>query len=346
MSTWTRRLNADPLPWLLEPETPAVRHLALRQLLDRPEGDAEVGEARAAAMAVQPIAPILAAQHAEGYWVKPGSGYGPKYLGTTWQIVFLDQMGADGDDPRVRAGCEYVLAHSQTEPGGFGVAFDARLGPPAPSSAAHCLTGNLLRALLGFGYLEDPRVQRAIEWQARVATGEGAVRYYASVPGPGFRCGANDKQPCAWGATKVLLAFARIPPERRGDAVRDAVTRGVDLLLSVEPARASYPMGYGNTKPNGSWFKLGFPSGYVSDVLQILEALCELGYGADPRLQSSLDWLLAKQDAHGRWKNEYAYTGKTWADVETQGQPSKWVTLRACRVLKSSATRAATGLAG
>ncbi|HML99025.1 MAG TPA: hypothetical protein PKD75_11135 [Tepidiformaceae bacterium] len=45
-------------------------------------------------MAADPIASILAAQHPEGYWVKPGAGYGPKYTGTAWQVVFLEQLGA------------------------------------------------------------------------------------------------------------------------------------------------------------------------------------------------------------------------------------------------------------
>jgi hypothetical protein len=31
---------------------------------------------------------------------------------------------------------------------------------------------------------------------------------------------------------------------------------------------------------------------------------------------------------------EYGYHGKMWADVEKKGQPSKWVTLRALRVVK------------
>jgi len=46
-------------------------------------------------------------------------------------------------------------------------------------------------------------------------------------------------------------------------------------------------------------------------------------------------WLLSRQDPAGRWRNEYAYNGKTWVDVERQGMPSKWVTLRACRVLQA-----------
>jgi hypothetical protein len=116
--------------------------------------------------------------------------------------------------------------------------------------------------------------------------------------------------------------------------VNRAIERGITLLLSVDPTTAAYPMGYGNTRPNGSWFKLGFPSGYVADVLQVLEALCDLGLGCDPRLAGARAWLLSKQDAQGCWKNDYAYTGKLWADIEPQGQPSKWVTLRACRVLR------------
>jgi hypothetical protein len=47
-----------------------------------------------------------------------------------------------------------------------------------------------------------------------------------------------------------------------------------------------------------------------------------------------MTWLLSKQDERGRWRNEYAYNGKTWVDFERQGQPSRWVTLRACRVLR------------
>jgi hypothetical protein len=94
-------------------------------------------------------------------------------------------------------------------------------------------------------------------------------------------------------------------------------------------------MGWGNTKPSGSWFRLGFPSGYVTDVLQNLQVLCELGHGRDARLANAVSWLLSKQDAAGRWRNEYAYNGKTWVDFERQAAPSKWVTLRACRVLRA-----------
>jgi len=54
VEAWRRALNGDPLPWLLDEETPAVRHLALRRLLDEPEDSPRVRRARAAAMRVDP----------------------------------------------------------------------------------------------------------------------------------------------------------------------------------------------------------------------------------------------------------------------------------------------------
>ncbi len=330
-------LRADPLDWLLEPKDPAVRHLALRQLLDLPADDPDVAASRRAAMVADPIASILAAQEADGHWEKPGPGYATKYRGTVWQLIFLDQLGADPEDTRVRRACEYVLAHSQADNGGFGASGVAGAGSPPSSRVIHCLTGNLLRALIGFGWLDDPRVVRAIEWQARAITGVGVAGWYRSgTSGPGFACGANEDLPCAWGAIKALGGLARVPVERRSLEVSRALRTGVDFLLSRDPATADYPAGWGNTHPSGSWFKLGFPSGYVADVLQNLEVLAELGHAQDPRLANAVAWLLAKQDAHGRWTNEYAYNGKTWVNLERQGKPSKWVTLRACRFLRAA----------
>lgn len=337
METWRTALHSDPVDWLLEPEDPAVRHLTLRQLLDRPADDPEVVESRRAAMAADPIAAILAAQHPAGYWEKPGPGYATKYRGTVWQLIFLDQLGADGADPRVQAACEYVLSHTQAQNGGFGASGAMGAAAPPPSAVIHCLNGNLLRALIGFGRLGDERVRRAIAWQASAITGEGVDRWYASATcGPGFACSANERLPCAWGAIKALGGLARIPREGRTAPVARAIETGVTFLLSRDPADADYPAGWGNTRPNGSWFKLGFPSGYVADVLQNLEVLAELGCALDARLRRATDWLLAKQDALGRWKNQYAYNGKTWVDFERQGTPSKWVTLRACRYLRAA----------
>lgn len=332
---WLDGVRGDPLPWLLDDAAPAVRHLALRDLLDRPAEDSELRAAQDGAMHTDPIASILAARDPAGWWVKPGPGYAPKYSGTVWSLMFLDQLGADPQHPQVAAACEYVLTHAQAASGGFAASGQKAETPPLPSRVVHCLTGNLLAALIGLGWLDDARVVRAIEWQVRAVTGEDGPRFTALVPGPGFRCGANDGLPCAWGAVKVVLALGRIPASMRTPSVRRALDAGVAFLLSHDPAVADYPMGYANTRPSGSWFRLGFPSGYVADVLQVLEALCAAGAAGDPRLGHAVTWLLSQQDEAGRWANRYAYAGNLVRDIDVPGKPSRWVTLRACRVLKA-----------
>lgn len=326
------------LEWLLEVDhdNPGVRYFALAELLDRPASDGELLAARQAVMISGPVPIILSHQNPERYWIEGGAGYYPKYRGTVWQVIFLAQLGADGADPRVRAACEYLLEQSPSRFGGFSA--DGR-----PGGMIHCLQGNLAAAMIDLGWLGDPRLITAVDWLARSITGQGIapaddrqadVRYYRSGnSGPGFLCSANNHLPCAWGAIKAMLALSKVPPEARTPAINAAIETGINFLLSTDPATADYPMGYAE-KPSLSWFRFGYPIGYVTDVLQNLEVLTALGYGSDPRLANALDLILSKQDDQGRWKMAYTYNGKTWVDIEEKGQPSKWVTLRAARVLK------------
>jgi hypothetical protein len=331
---WSAGLRADPLPWLLDAEAPAARHRALVDLLGRLPDDPDVTEARTAAMAAPPIAPILAAQDAEGWWLRPGPGYGPKYRSTVWSVIFLEQLGADGSDRRIRTGCAYLLDHATVAGASFAVGYQE--GKLQPSYQLHCLNGNLLRAVIGLGWADDPRVRDAIAWETAAILGSEGHRYSkGGTPGPGFACAVNEGLPCGWGAVKAVLGLARIPPADRSPEVSRALAAGVELLLSVDPSTALYPMGWGNEKPNGSWFKLAFPLGYVADVLQVMEAVCEAGAAGDPRLAPAVDWLLAQQDADGRFVNRYAYVSKMAAHIDSQGKPSRWVTLRACRVLRA-----------
>lgn len=333
--SWTAVLDSNPVDWLLEPDDPAVRSMALQRLLGRDADDDEVVAARSKAMTVDPIAGIMMAQDDAGWWVKPGPGYSPKYTGTVWNLIFLAQLGADAADRRVQRACDYVMTYTATSCGGFGCTGAAAERPAPPSSVIHCLNGNLVHALIRFGHVDHPVVRAATDWTARHVLGEGVERWYANTPGPGFVCGSNDGRPCAWGAIKALRGLAVIPESGRTDREQRAIRAGIDFLLSTDPAEADYPMGYGNTKPSSSWFKLGFPSGYVCDVLQNLEVLSELGLARDPRLDHAFAWLLGLADGDGRWANRYAYRGKTSAPIDEQGKPSKWVTLRACAVLRA-----------
>ena len=324
---WRRALRGDPLPWLLEPEDPAIRHLALTQLLDEPGDAPAVRRARAAAMRTDPIASILAAQDPAGWWVRPGARYGPKYRGWFWSLIFLEQMGADPRDRRVQRACSYLLEHGQAPSGGFGWA-------TTDSSVPHCLTGDLIRSLIAFGHLDDDRVRRAIAWEAGAITGEDHERWYpGSTSAPGFACGVNGGLPCGWGAIKAMRGLAAIPPRRRTAAVRRAIDEGTRFLLDHDLSTGAFPT---DTTVSRRWTQLGFPLGFVADALQGLEVLVELGHGRDPRLAPTVDLVLSQQDAQGRWQNGYPYRGKLWAEVDRPGRPSKWVTLRACRALRGA----------
>jgi hypothetical protein len=334
--SWQEKIKGNSLSWLLEPDSPGVRYLALRDLMDLPEDHPELILARKRAHAEGPIGNILSEMSPEGYWSGPGPGYNPKYRSTVWSLILLAQLGGFAkEDERIARACAYLLDNALTANGQFTLT-------GAPSGTIDCLQGNLCWALTELG-CDDPRLEPAYEWMARSVTGDGiasvedrqaSLRYYASKCGPLFACGANNKLPCAWGADKVMLAFSKLPADRRTPQILKAIEEGLSFLLSVDPATAAYPSGTSD-KPSQSWWKFGFPVFYVTDILQNVEVLVKYGYGNDPRLARALALVKEKQNDQGRWLMEYDLTGKTWVDFGPKKQPNKWVTLRALRVLKT-----------
>jgi hypothetical protein len=261
-----------------------------------------------------PLQAILDAQNEEGYWVKPGSGYSPKYQGTVWQLTFLGHLAADGSDERIARACEYVLSHSRASNGAF-----SPNAKPIPSTAIDCLNGNLIHAFYRLGRGHDERVQETVHLMS------------AGISRRNFRCIANGKLSCAWGAVKALLAFSAMPPEERTGDLRAAIEQSTDFLLSRNLAVADYPC---PERVSSTWQKFGFPLSYPSNVLEALHVMSELGYGARPALRDAIRLVLSKQDWNGRWKMETSLNGKMWVDIEAKGKPSKWVTLQAVQTLK------------
>ena len=80
------------------------------------------------------------------------------------------------------------------------------------------------------------------------------------------------------------------------------------------------------------WTRFGFPRMYQTDVLEILWLLTQLGY-RDPRMGEALDLVRAKRDENGRWNLDETFNDRFSVPIETRGQPSRWVTLRALEVL-------------
>ena len=326
---------ADVMDWLLDPASPDVRYLTLRDLVGLPEDDTKLVKAKKAAHVDGPIAAVLSNMNSDGYWRRPGPGYNPKYYSAVWSLITLAQLGASASmDERIARACAYSLEKGLTAHGQF-------TENGAPSGTIDCLQGNMCAALTVLGY-DDPRLDKAFEWMARTVTGEGIapvtdrdapLRYYAYKCGPLFACGVNNKLACGWGAAKVMLAFSTLPPARRTPLIKRAIKQGAEYLLSIDPATANYPTRTGS-KPSREWWKFGFPVFYVTYLLQLVEALVGLGYGKDPRLANAVNIIRQKQDEQGRWALEHEYIGKTWVNFGEKKLPNPWVTLRALRVLK------------
>ena len=131
-----------------------------------------------------------------------------------------------------------------------------------------------------------------------------------------------------------MMAFSRLPVERRTGLIKRAIEAGLDFFFSVDPATADYPSSKSGV-PDIRWWQFKYPDFYATDILKVAEALIALGYGGDPRLANTLNLIRGKQDENGRWPLEYVDNNrKMWVKYGSAGKPNKWVTLRALRVLK------------
>lgn len=209
-----RKSGKSPVDWLLEPEDIGVRYLALRDLVDADVK--ELAMARKQAHERGRIAQVLAKMEKEGYWVKPGAGYYPKYTGTVWSFILLAQLGASLEiDSRIKTACFYILDHTLTDGGRFSV-------NGLNSGTADCLQGNLCASLLDLG-CKGSRLEKAFEWMARSVTGEGVapktdkkaqVRYYAGKCGPNFAAAQIIISPVLGGRQKSCWLSVNCPREK------------------------------------------------------------------------------------------------------------------------------------
>ncbi len=80
--------------------------------------------------------------------------------------------------------------------------------------------------------------------------------------------------------------------------------------------------------------KFSFPVRWRYDVLRAMDYFRRVNAPRNPRLADAMDLLLSKRNADGRWKLENHHRGKEFFRLEKPGQPSRWNTLRALRVLR------------
>jgi hypothetical protein len=333
MSNWESVLKADPIKWLLEKSNPSVRYLTLTEILDMPGADSQAIKAQKEIMAEGTVPQIMASQKDEGYWENPKSFYTAKYKGSVWQLLILAELGADGNDPRIKKACEFIFENSQDrESHGFSMNHSARTGGGRHSEVIPCLTGNMVWALIKFGYLNDSRIVRAIDWITTYQRFDDGTEEKDLPQGWPY-----DRLEICWGrhtchmaVAKTLKALAAIPPDERSGDVTNSLEDGVEYLLKHRIYKRSHDLSR-VSKPG--WLRFGFPLMYQTDVLEILGILTDLGC-RDERMQEAIDLLVSKQDSKGRWTLKNTFNGRFQVDIEEKGKPSKWITLNALRVLK------------
>ncbi|HZY71424.1 MAG TPA: prenyltransferase/squalene oxidase repeat-containing protein [Thermoplasmata archaeon] len=303
--------------WLAGPSAdPSVRLRYWSEVEGRPASDARVRSARRSIGRLGWAAELLSRQFPDGHWVTRGSTgrelYRPKYIATNWCAIVLGDLGMTRDDRRIRRAAELILSRWRRDLHGRG--------------AEICITGNAVRTLIRFGYLEHATVQRSIDWIVDAQKADGGWHCFPS------RRGTLD----GW---EGLAALAEIPEARRNGSVRRSIERGAEFFLSrhlMEEGRERY----------GPWFRIHYPNHYYYDVLVGLRILTRLGYGSDPRLEPALDWLTSKRRPDGTWAldTDHPDIDVRLADyapqlpvfpmrLETPNEPSRWATVEALSVL-------------
>jgi hypothetical protein len=331
MGDWKSILKADPTTWLLEEDNPSVRYFTLTEILDKPISDSEGKEAKNAIMHIGVVPQILAKQNNDGYWETPTAFYTAKYRGTAWQLMILAELGADGRDYRISKACEFILANSQNpESSGFSMWVSEKTGGGRLSGVIPCLTGNMVWSLIRLGYLEDPRVQRGINWITTYQRFDDGIKTAPKGWPYDKYVICWGKHTCHMGAVKALKALAEVPTDKRTGEVEATIKNGAEHMLRHHIYKRSHDLSR-VSKPG--WLRFGFPLMYQTDALEILGILTKLGY-KDERMQETVDLVISKQDKQGRWTLENTFNGRFQVDIERKGELSKWITLNALKALK------------
>lgn len=321
----------DPTAWLLEDENPSVRYLTLTTLLDRPEDAPEVQKAKRKLMETGLVPEILRLQSLPEYLETYPRYYTYKYKGLVWTLITLAELGAEVNE-QIKEACEYLLENSQERTdGGFSENTAVRTGGGRINEVYPCLSGNMVWSLIHFGYLEDPRVQKGIDWITRFMRFNDGIALEVQLPPYDRNEPCWGSHTCHMGVVKTLKALSSIPVERRSEDVTKTIGKAVEFLLSHHIYKRSHDLSK-VSKPG--WLKFGFPLMYQTDILEILDILTALGV-KDRCMEEAVNLVLLKQDAQGCWKAENTYNSdRLLIPMGKLGEPNKWITLRAMRVLK------------
>jgi hypothetical protein len=334
MVGWKSYLIKDSTDWLLKEDNPSVKYFTLVDLLDRNEADTEVIDAKKGIMTKGIIPKILQKQKKGGYWETPENFYvRTKYKGTVWQIIILAELGAESNNEKIQESCEFILANAQDKASGAFAYVGGKRGGEH-DKILPCLTGNLLWSLIRFDYLDDPRMQQAIDWILKYQRFDDGGTHppdqwpYNVGSKKGEACWGNHT--CHMGVVKNLKALAEIPMDKRSNEIKKTIDDAVEYLLKHYIYKRSHDP---RMIAKQEWTEFGFPLMWKIDALEVMDILTRLGV-KDERMREAIELVRSKQNEEGRWILEKSFNGRMQVNIEQKGKESKWITLKALRVLK------------
>jgi len=275
--------------------------------------------------------PFSIFKNEDGSWARPERFYTDKYRGTVWNLIILAEMRADPKNEGVKKACEFILRNSQeSELGGFSYSRSAKTLSGLPESVIPCLTGNMACSLIRLGFFEDGRVQKTIDWICSYQRADDGIIEPPSGKVYERYEACWGRHSCHMGVAKSLKALTGIPESRRSKSVKAKIEQLAEYFLIHQIYKKSSDLGK-VSKPGR--LKFGFPLMYQTDVLELLEIFAELGI-KDHRLEDAIRIVPNKRNNEGLWKMQNSFNDKILAAVEEKGKPSKWLTLRALKILK------------
>lgn len=307
METSTREVRVRTrgvMKWLLDSD-PALRWQVLRDLTDEP--DAGVAAERSRVASEGWGAQLLDLQSPRGQW---GADDDEGWMTTVHSLTLLKDFGVDPASKRVRAAIDRVREGLTWVPLGNRPFFDGE--------TEACLNGKILGAGAYFGVASDSLVDRLLSEQ---------------LEDGGWNCDAPSSKRSSFNSTICVLEGLLEYERARGaaTAVTHARTRAQEYLLERRMFRS---LSSGEVV-NPKWVRFSFPYEWRYDVLRGLDYLRNAGVEPDERVEEAVELVRKRRHQNARWPLNHVHPGlRTSLTMEPgPGRASRWVTLRAMRVL-------------